>query len=91
MAWRKGMTKKELELAAFLLNRAADEFSNHGCNDIDSEIVAVANFTPEEEAEFCKAYRKWNGDDDGPEKLTLVGDYSLMAFLAGKLLEESQK
>ena len=42
------MTKKEMLLAAELLELAAGQFASHGCNDMDDDMLARAGFTPED-------------------------------------------
>jgi hypothetical protein len=80
------MTEKELRAAGELLDLAADEFANHGCNDLDSSFWK--GWTEEEKREFYKSYHEWNGDpeefrEDAP--LNYLGDSAIMAFLSAKL------
>jgi len=46
------MTAKEMKLAAYFLRLAAESYSNHTCNDIDSEAILAANFTELEDRKF---------------------------------------
>jgi len=48
------MTQNEKDLLAYLLGRAGDEFSNHGCNDLPSSIWK--NWTIEERQRFLDKY-----------------------------------
>jgi hypothetical protein len=80
----ESLTKKEMLLIAHLLEIASDKFSNHGCNDMDEEIMN--QFTSDEKDELSKQYHDWNGD---PEEFTpglfWLGDDSLMSLFAAKL------
>ena len=84
------MTKQELILSAKLLRMAADEFSNHGCNDVEPELVG--HFTQEQDKALCEEIRTWNGDptSDWPKSLRWAGDDGLMDFMAYKLEQESR-
>ena len=62
------MNKKEQELAAYLLKLASNQFSNHGCNDVDKK--AYEEWTIEERQQFVKEYHEWNGD---PEEYNQIG------------------
>lgn len=77
------MTKIEKRLAGEMLRLAADKFSNHGCNDLDDEIIALI---PDS---MCDDIRAWNGadDDDWPETSGHIGDSSLMRYLSDLLLD----
>jgi len=82
------MTKQEkiyLKLAAKMLELAENEFTNHGCNDLDEDVLEVAKELNEKE--FCNEFRIWNGnpDEDYPQNFDQIGDSSLMHFLADKL------
>lgn len=87
------MTPKEMKLAASLLTRASDEFSNHGCNDLDSRFIAEAGFTDEEKVRFVQQYILWNGDPEmyggveavEPKHFGYLPDWCVMSFLAAKL------
>lgn len=88
------MTKKEIILTADLLNEASDEFSNHGCNDIDDEYWK--DWTFEERLQLSKELHEWNGDsDEYNEKnydikyLIQFGDSELMSYFAYKLKKEN--
>lgn len=77
------MTKNEKRLAAELLRMAADEFSNHGCNDYEFP----AWFKPLEQNELMAEYEARNGKelDDTPP-----GDWEVFLALADKLEAESK-
>ena len=80
------INKKELALAAKMLKLASDEFSNHGCNDVDEN--AYSGWTLEERKEFAKDFHKWNGDPE--ETFFHLADWTIMSFLAAKLEQESE-
>lgn len=77
------MTKKEMWLAGELLSLAADEFGNHGCNDLDQSLLR--DFTPEERADFAKTFSEWNGDSENERSMEQLSDSVIMAFLAARL------
>jgi hypothetical protein len=79
--------KKLLELSSEMLLLAKDEFSNHGCNDLDKEFYELI---PEE---WCEEARQMNsgGTDPWPESPRQFTDTGLMWFLARKLKEISTK
>lgn len=70
-----------LQLASKMLLLANDQFSSHGCNDLDNEIIKLI---PEE---WCEEARQLNsnGRDPWPEEPLHFGDAGLMWFLARKL------
>jgi len=79
------MTEKENKLAAKMLTMASDEFSNHGCNDIDESLFA--DWTDEEKDQFMIDFHIWNGDPEeiGNMSILMLGDAGIMSFLAHKL------
>lgn len=78
------MTNREKILAANLLELAANEFSNHGCNDVDESVFK--DWTIEERREFVKGFYKYNGDPENYDENYLhLGDSILMDYLANKL------
>jgi hypothetical protein len=82
------ISKKELALAAKMLELASDQFSNHGCNDVEENVYD--GWTLEERQEFVKDFHKWNGDPEEYEETFLhLGDSTIMSFLAAKLEYES--
>ena len=78
------MTPNEMKLAAEMLKIADDEFSNHGCNDVDDSVWD--GWTIEERQQFVKEFHEWNGDPEefDPNFLHLQ-DFCIMGFLAEKL------
>jgi hypothetical protein len=76
-----------LRLAAKLLRMAADEFSNHGCNDFDLDKF----LTKEQQLEFVATVAADNRDSPEDTKAMLenprwaVQDWHAMAFLASFL------
>jgi hypothetical protein len=88
------MNYKEKLLAAHLLSLAADEFSNHGCNDFD-----LGKFMNQDEIEqFVAEWSEWNGDaTEQEDRKNLIdrtilrywmGDATVMNWLAEKLEAE---
>ena len=84
----KNISKKELALAAKMLELASDTFSNHGCNDVDENVYD--GWTLEERQQFVKEFHEWNGDPEEYEETFLhLGDSTIMSFLAAKLEVQS--
>lgn len=78
------MKSKEEMLAAKMLDLASDEFSNHGCNDVEESVYE--GWTLDERKQFVKEFWEWNGSpEDYDEKFLHLQDHSIMAFLAFKL------
>ena len=78
------MNTKEKQLAAKMLEMASDEFSNHGCNDIEDSVYE--GWTLEERQHFVKEFHEWNGDPENFAKDWLhLEDSTIMSFLAYKL------
>ena len=78
------LNTKEKQLAAKMLEMASDEFSNHGCNDIEDSVYE--GWTLEERQQFVKEFHEWNGDPENFDKDWLhLGDSTIMSFLAYKL------
>jgi hypothetical protein len=78
------LTAKELRLAAKLLDMAADQFSNHGCNDLPDD--AFDGWDEFEKTELAKKFDKYNGGHDAEESgIEIMGDDGLMAFFAAKI------
>ncbi len=74
--------KKILLLASEMLDLAQDEFSNHGCNDLDKKVYKLIT------EDVLKEMREWNSTDEQdtwPEKASYIGDSMLMAYLSHKL------
>ena len=85
------MTKNEMKLAAALLDMAADQFSNHGCNDFD---LRQHGLSLPEIRDLVAEYHAWNGDPEEVDRYTdrglpfALGDFSVMRLMAGKLRGE---
>ena len=83
------MTPAERKLAGYLLGLAANEFSNHGCNDLD--LVEEVGLTPEESFQLRQQMREWTKDTGAPEErpdqhLTL--DWLMMRFMRDLIKQE---
>lgn len=85
------MSPGEKRLAAHLLRLAAEQFSNHGCNDFD---LAEHCADPLARDGFVREFFAWNGDpdeyyevDDNQDNVHdwRLGDDALMSFLAARL------
>lgn len=81
------MNGKLLSLASKLLKDAAEEFSNHGCNDLPKSTFD--GWSESECESLCEEIRQWNSDgsDPYPETIRQIGDGGLMSFLSYKLGE----
>jgi hypothetical protein len=78
------MTDKEKKLAAGLLKLAADTFANHGCNDIDDELLE--GWTEEERQNLMRDYEMVNSHGrDYEEGDEIHEDWIAMLALAYKL------
>lgn len=81
------------KMASLLLDMAAEEFSNHGCNDLGSDFIKAIGLTDEEKLQVVIEFYEWNGDLEEAKKYGWVtakhfdhlGDSSLMRFVARKL------
>jgi len=81
------MNKQILLIASKLLDQASEQFSNHGCNDLDEEVLkAITN-----KEELTKDIRNWFDDDGHPENINQVADWTLMDYISEKLKEEALK
>ena len=80
------LTPKESRLAAALLELASDQFSNHGCNDMETQILS--EFTEEEKIDICLDINRRNGDDCGLY-FDSIPDWLWMQYLADKLKEDN--
>lgn len=82
------ITTKERELLALLLDRASDEFANHGCNDFDLEEFGM---TRDEVNDLVYRYYAMQGtpdDFDGEHNnATHLGDWQLMLYFKRLLLK----
>jgi len=78
------LTDKEKKLTAHFLELAADEFGNHGCNNVEERVWA--GWTIEERQQFVKEFYESNGDPENYDPNFLhLHDYAIMSFLAKKL------
>jgi len=82
------MTKTERKLAGEMLRLAADEFGNHGCNDMELENT-------DENWAMIIAMHDYNGSppedrDERPKgkKKIFTQDYFLMGYLSSLLTKE---
>ena len=83
------MTRKEKLLAVSLLNIAADEFSNHGCNDMDQALFDAIGFTEAEKAAMVVEFARINEHVEHPVDIhpfAEIGDWQWMAYLADRLM-----
>lgn len=79
---RGDMNEKWLKLAGKLLEKASEEFSNHGCNDWKFPV----DWTVEERREIVKKMYEENGDPENYDPKHLhVPDWWIMSFLADQL------
>lgn len=79
------MTQNQKNLAAKLLGISSEEFSNHGCNDLDEGTFK--DWTTAEKAEFLLAGKYWNGADleISIEDIETIPDWMAMDILAYQL------
>jgi hypothetical protein len=83
------MNKKEKELAAKMLDLASEQFSNHGCDEVEESVYD--GWTREERLQFVKEFHEWNGDpEEFSEDMLHLGDSTLMAYFASKLRNEAK-
>ena len=73
----------EMLLAARLLEVAAREFHEHGCNDMDLSLLAGIDFG--DLVVMASAFNRWNGSDREPVLLDAIQDDQWMEFLAARL------
>ena len=78
-------------LVSKLLRMAADEFGNHGCNDVDEDLAD--HYTDAEKIALAYQYHEWNGDpeecDGTVHDFKMIGDSSWMAYFADLLKYEA--
>lgn len=78
------MTDKEKKLAADLLKLAADQFANHGCNDIDQKLLE--GWTEKERQDLMRDYEIVNSNGrDYEEGDKIQEDWIAMLAMAYKL------
>jgi hypothetical protein len=81
------LTPAEYKLTAYLLKRASEEFSNHGCNDLN--LVKDVGLTPEESFELRKSLTAWGDypDEDVPQDTHYTMDWLAMLFIKDRILK----
>jgi hypothetical protein len=79
------LTPAERKIAARLLDLAADEFSNHGCNDFNAKAEGL---TPDEIQEITVKL-KAEVDDDNYGANGYFDDWLLMRHLAKRLRDDT--
>lgn len=80
------MGPSELLLAGRLLAVAAEQFSNHGCNDMPAEhFEGIGHF---ERERLEREYNIWNNNSADPISFANIGDDAWMSYLAAKLKGE---
>jgi hypothetical protein len=78
------MNKAQLIFTANLLEMAANQFSNNGCNDLP--VALEAWFTQPEWDALNKEYHDWNGDPEEYKPGRILNhDCLWMDFMAKKL------
>jgi hypothetical protein len=80
LVYIQDMTAAQLKVLAHLLDKAASEFSNHGCNDLHLDRLGL---TTEELASFKENYIRYvdDGEESG-EAGNCVQDWLVMRYLA---------
>lgn len=85
------MRTKQKILAGRLLEMASEEFSNHGCNDLDE--TWLKDWSDEEKQAMAQDMVKYNiidqsdiDDYDGVVDHLLTNDTTLMDYFAKKLM-----
>jgi hypothetical protein len=79
------LTPTEQRLIQILLNKAADEFGNHGCNDFD--VVSEAGLTNADSDKLWQALADWDAKElaENVGKSTIHYDWLLMRYFAEKI------
>lgn len=74
------MGQAQLKVLVKVLGNAANEFSNHGCNDFHLDELGL---TPEELARFKEGFTKFMRTDDPQYDYegNCVGDWLVMRYL----------
>jgi len=75
--------------AVVILQRAAEEFSNHGCNDFD--LCAEAGLTKDEALDVLNQIHEWGGDQTAPKPKrgdTFATDWCVLHLLADVIANE---
>lgn len=78
------LTDTERKLIVYFLKMASEEFSNHGCNDLDLKAIIP---DLEERRKLMKELHEWNGDPEeyNPNRCNMAYDWFLMNFMAHKV------
>lgn len=80
------LTPVERRIASHLLRRASEEFSNHGCNDLELRELGLSE---DEAFEIMTAIRDASSDPDEPPPQRgarmYTQDWQVMSYLAQKL------
>ncbi len=71
------LTSGERKLLVYMLDKAGDEFSAHGCNDLD--LVKEVQLTPEESLEVRKILTE---EGDYPDDEVKPNAHSIQDWLA---------
>ncbi len=79
------MDKKEKKLLSVFLKDVKEEFSNHGCNDVD--IKLFKNWTMEELKEFNHKLNLYNGISDPNDDQYVKDAYSYDWWIIGYFSE----
>lgn len=84
------MNYREKRFVAALLDMAGDEFSNHGCNDLQKDIVGLLDSHDKDALQL--AYHVWNGDpeDYSPGRF-FEQDWIWMNYFADVLRQEADQ
>ena len=78
--------KKLLKLAVLLLNEMSNHYGNHGCNDMDQEILARCRFNEKEKADLSRDFDAWNENEPGDyHEFDRIPDFEWMDFIADRL------
>lgn len=84
------LSVKEKELVSYFLQQAADEFTNHGCNDLPDKVRKI--LTKQEWAKLIDDYHVWNNspedERDGKFQPHMMVDWLWMQYFADKILND---
>jgi len=87
------MSSKLMLLAAAMLRMTSEEYSNHGCNDMDADMLKPLGFTKAEQAEILQEIASEVIDDPDYEDrgFESIMDVEWMDYLALKLEQAAKK
>lgn len=75
------LTETEKKIVVRLLERAADQFSDFCCNDIDLEGISK-----DDQIALDKKIHEWNGDPEEHDPNCIAfSDWILMSYFAARL------